>query len=219
LTYAGTFLYFFISKSNFLSFFITHPAPLKNSERGGSLKMHCMRSTERVVCCFGSVLRKRISLYLLMIWYLAVMGIGFGGCASRYSSLDHMEGLFVEHIHSSRVSLSNIVVGQEGDELVISGEVRRLNTAFSGMGHVDVAVVSPGGAVINQVNAAYTPKILPKTPGARKHRPSRFLVRMYCAPPKGSTIRVAYHGKPAEDDPLLDCEDNLAVPHDHDHGG
>jgi hypothetical protein len=130
-----------------------------------------------------------------------------------------MEGLFVERIHSSRVSLSNIVVGQEGDELVITGEVRRLNTAFSGMGHVDVAVVSPSGVVISQAKVVYTPKILPKTPGARKHRPSHFEVRLRCFPPKGSIIRVAYHGKPAQDDPLLDCEDNLAVPYDHDYGG
>jgi hypothetical protein len=130
-----------------------------------------------------------------------------------------MEGLFVERIHSSRVSLSNIVVGQEGDELVITGEVRRLNTAFSGMGHVDVAVVSPSGVVISQAKVVYTPKILPKTPGARKHRSSRFEVHLRCVPPKGSVVRMAYHGKPAQDDPLTDCEDNFAVPNDHDHGG
>jgi hypothetical protein len=183
------------------------------------LKMLNLPFTERVECRFGSVLRKRISPYLSIIWLLAVIGIGFGGCASHHFSPVHMGGLYIEHIHSSRVSLSNIVVGREGDELVITGEVRRLNTAFSGMGHVDVAVVSPSGAVINQANVVYTPKILPKTPGARKHRPSRFEVRLSCVPPKGSIIRLAYHGKPAQDDPLLDCEDNLAVPHDHDHGG
>ena len=179
--------------------------------------MLSMRFTERAVCRFGSFPRKRISFYLLMIWLLAAISIG--GCTSLHSSPAQMEGLFIEHVHSSRVSLSNIIVGQEGDELVITGEVRRLNTAFSGMGHVDVAVVSPDGAVMNQAHIDYQPKILPKTPGARKHRPSHFEVRLRCVPPKGSLIRVAYHGKPAQDDPLLDCEDNLAVPHDHDYGG
>ena len=67
-----------------------------------------------------------------------------------------MGGLFVEPIPSSRVYLSNITAKQEGDELVIAGEVRRRNAAFSGIGHVDLAVVSPGGTVINQANAAYT---------------------------------------------------------------
>ena len=155
---------------------------------------------------------------LLFLWLLATC-IGMGGCASQHFSLVQVEGgLFVEPIPSSRVSLSNIIVRQEGDELVITGEVRRLNAGFSGIGHVDVAVVSPGGTVVNQAHAAHTPKILPKTPGARKHRPSRFEVRLRCVPPKGSVVRAAYHGKPAQDDPLLDCEDNFAVPHDHDHG-
>jgi len=136
------------------------------------------------------------------------------------TSLVRMEGgLFVEPIPSSRVSLSNIIVRQEGDELVITGEVRRLNAGFSGIGHVDVAVVSPGGTVINQAHVAHTPKILPKTPGARKHRPALFEVHLRCVPPKGSVVRMAYHGKPVQDDPLLDGDDNFAVPHDHDHGG
>ena len=130
-----------------------------------------------------------------------------------------MGNLFVEPIPSSRVLLSNITAKQEGDELLITGEVRRTNTAFSGMGHVDVAVVSPSGAVINQTNIPYTPKILPKTPGARKHRPSHFEARLSCVPPKGSIIRLAYHSKPDPDDPLLDCEDNAALPDGHDYGG
>ena len=75
-----------------------------------------------------------------------------------------MGDLFVQPIPSSRVILSNITAKQEGDELLIAGEVRRRNTAFSGMGHVDVAVISPSGAVINQTNTSYIPKILPKTP-------------------------------------------------------
>lgn len=183
------------------------------------MKRPIVRFTETAACRIGSSLRKRGTLFLLILWFLVSIGAGLEGCASRQSSPEHAEDLFVEHIHSTRVSLSNIIVAQEGDELVITGEVRRLNAAFSGMGHVDVAVVSPSGAVINQTNADYTPKILPKTPGARRHRPSHFGVRLRCVPPKGSIIRVAYHGKPAQDDPLLDCEDNLAVPQNHDHGG
>ena len=162
---------------------------------------------------------KRGSPLLLLLWLLATC-VGVGGCVSQHSSLVQMEGgLFVEPIPSSRVSLSNIIVRQEGDELVITGEVRRLNAGFSGIGHVDVAVVSPGGTVINQAHVAHTPKILPKTPGARKHRPALFEVHLRCVPPKGSVVRMAYHGKPVQDDPLLDGDDNFAVPHDHDHGG
>jgi len=165
-----------------------------------------------------SVMRGTYPLFLLLLW-VAAASAGMGGCVTQNSSLVHVGGLFVETIPSSRVFLSNIIVRPEGDELVITGEVRRRNAAFSGKGHVDVAVVTPGGTVIGQASTFYTPGILPKTPGARKHRPSRFEVRLNCIPPQGSIIRLAYHGKPDPDDPLLDCEDNFAVPHDHDHGG
>ena len=163
-------------------------------------------------------MRGRYPLFLFLLW-VAAAGAHMGGCASQFPPLARMGDLYVEFIPSSRVVLSDITARQEGDELVIAGEVRRRNTAFSGIGHVDLAVVSPGGTVINQANAAYTPKILPKTPGARKHRPSHFEVRLYCVPPKGSVIRAAYHGKPDPDDPLLDCEDNVALPDGHDYGG
>ena len=183
------------------------------------MKKPIVRFRETTAHRTRTAFKERGSLFLLLLSLLATC-VSMGGCVSQHPSHVQMEGrLFVEPIPSSRVSLSNIIVRQEGDELVITGEVRRLNAGFSGIGHVDVAVVSPGGTVINHAHAAYTPKILPKTPGARKHRPSRFEVHLRCVPPKGSVVRMAYHGKPAQDDPLLDCEDNFAVPHDHDHGG
>ncbi len=157
-------------------------------------------------------------LIIFLLWFPAAVAI-MGGCASQYDSHDHPGGLYVEVISSSQVTLSNINVRQEGRELIISGEVSRRNAAFSGKGHVDMAVISHGGTVVVQANTIYTPGILPKTPGARKHRPSRFEVHLNCIPPRGSIIRVAYHGTPDSDDPHLDGEDNYAVPKEHDHGG
>ncbi len=183
------------------------------------MKKPIVRFRETAVPRIRTAFNERGSLFLLLLCLLATC-VGMGGCVSQHPSHVQMDGrLFVEPIPSSRVSLSNIIVIQEGDKLVITGEVRRLNAAFSGIGHVDVAVVSPGGTVINQAHAPHKPKILPKTPGARKHRPALFEVHLYCVPPRGSVVRMAYHGKPAQDDPLTDCEDNFAVPHDHDHGG
>jgi len=161
--------------------------------------------------------RKCFSLLFLLSFAPALASMG--GCLSQHASFDPVGDLYVETIPSSRVTLSHITVRQEGPEMVILGEVSRRNTAFSGLGHVDVAVVSPDGLVIGQANASYSPKVLPKTPGARKHRPSHFEVKLYCNPPQGSIIRVAYHGKPDPNDPLLDARENYAVPEHHDHGG
>jgi len=155
--------------------------------------------------------------FFLLLTCFAVATAYISGCSSHRSHLVKMEDLFIETIPSSRVYLSDITARQEGDELVISGKVSRRNTSFSGSGHVDVAVVSPGGLVIDTANIPYTPKILPKTPGARKHRASHFEARLRVIPPKWTVIRIAYHAKAASDD--LDHEDNVALPEDHDYGG
>jgi hypothetical protein len=114
-------------------------------------------------------MRKRISLLLFLLWCTTAIMV-MAGCPIHQSH-ESIGGLYVEKIPSSRVSLSNINVKQNGGDLVISGEVSRRNAAFSGIGHVDVAVVSPDGAVIGQASAAYSPKVLPKTPGARNTAP------------------------------------------------
>lgn len=129
-----------------------------------------------------------------------------------------MDGLFIEPISSSLVHFSDIAVRQDGEELVISGEVSRRNPSFSGAGRVDVAVVSPAGRVIEKAGAPYTPPILPKTPGARKHHSSHFEVRLRCDPPQSSIVRIAYHAGGVSSDLMPDSE-NFALPDDHDCGG
>ncbi len=157
------------------------------------------------------------SFFVLLMGFALFLS-GIEGCLSQHPSVDRNEGFYVETVPSSRVSLSRIAVKRESAGIVILGEVRRRNTAFSGLGHVDVAVISPDGAVIGQGNAPYFPRVLPKTPGARKHPPSHFEVHLNCSPPRGTTIRVAYHGKPEANDPL-DPGENFAVPKQQDHGG
>ena len=158
------------------------------------------------------------SFFLLLACF--AVGIAYiSGCSSHRSHLVKVEDLFVETIPSSRVYISDITARQEGDELMISGKVSRRNTPFSGAGHVDIAVISPGGLVIETANVPYTPKILPKTPGARKHRTSRFEARLRCIPPAWTVIRVAYHARAASGDPMPDHENNIALPEDHDYGG
>ncbi|EFK11921.1 conserved hypothetical protein [delta proteobacterium NaphS2] len=140
-----------------------------------------------------------------------------GGCASPYA-LDHKGNFYIECIPSSRAYIGDVTVDQRGEKLVIKGSVRRRIAAFSGTGHVDLAVVSPSGQVISQTSVPFEPKVLSKTPGARTHRPSRFEIGLSLIPPKGSLIRLAFHGKPDPDDAMLDEHENLAVPDNFDYG-
>ncbi len=157
----------------------------------------------------------RILFFLMLLCSFSALTMTTGCVTTQHSAEG---GLYVETLPSSRVALSNILVTQTGNALSVSGEVRRRNTAFSGLGHVDVAVVSPDGSVVGQGSAPYSPKVLPKTPGARKHRPSRFELQITCDPPLGSTVRVAFHGSHAQDAPSMESE-NYAIPEHHDQAG
>jgi len=152
----------------------------------------------------------------LLIWFTALLFAG--GCASPYV-LDSHGNFYIERIPSSWAYLSDITVDQEGETLVIQGAVSRLNDAFSGTGHIDVAVMTPAGHVINQASAPYEPQTLLRTPGARRHRSSRFEIHLTGIPPKGSVIRLAFHRKPDPNDTPLYEHENLAVPDEFDFGG
>ena len=148
---------------------------------------------------------------LLIGIYLMSAALIVTGCASGPMGLVKTGELFIEPIPSSRVYFSNLTVRQEGTELVIAGSVSRRNSAFFGSGHVDVAVVAPTGEVLWKASVIYTPRKLRKTPGARKHRGSRFEARLPCVPPQKTTIRIAYHASAySTDEP--DCERNKSVP-------
>jgi len=153
---------------------------------------------------------------ILLSWVSVLLFIG--GCASPYS-LDRKGNYYIERIPSSRAYLSDVTVNQEEGKLVIQGLVSRRIAAFSGIGHVDVAVVAPSGQVISQAAVPYEPKKLPKTPGARKHRPSRFEISLPFNPPKGSLIRLTFHGRPDPNAEIVYEHENLAVPDEFDMGG
>ena len=152
----------------------------------------------------------------MLSWVTALLFAG--GCASPYS-LDHKRNYYIERIPYSQAYLSDVTVNQKEEKLVIQGLVSRRIAAFSGIGHVDVAVVAPRGQVISQAAIPYEPKKLPKTPGARKHRPSRFETSLPVNPPKGSLIRLAIHGMPDPNEEIVDEHENLAVSDEFDFGG
>jgi hypothetical protein len=149
---------------------------------------------------------------------LAAAAAWGSGCSVERLHLVKMGDLFIEPISSCQVHFSDITVRQDGEDLLISGDVSRRNPSFSGAGRVDVAVVSPAGMVIDTATAPYTPPILPKTPGARKHHSSHFEVRLRCDPPQSSIVRIAYHARGVSSDLMPDSE-NFALPDDHDYGG
>ena len=134
------------------------------------------------------------------------------GCAYKHANLISQKGVSIETIHSAGAHISDVAVSEDGNELVITGKVSRINPAISGSGHVDVTILDSAGNVIDKGTVPYTPTTLPKTPGARKHRGSRFEVRLPCALPAGSKVQVAYHARLKPESNSPDCRNDAALP-------
>lgn len=143
---------------------------------------------------------------------LMITGMFLSGCTPKHLNLITQKGVSIETTHSTQAHISDVVVSEEGNEIVITGKVSRLNRAISGSGHVDVTILDPSGNVIDKGTVPYTPATLPKTPGARKHRGSRFEVRLNCILPTGSKVQVTYHARIKHKSDDLGCKGSVSSP-------
>ena len=128
------------------------------------------------------------------------------GCATVDYSRAATEDVFV----------NNVYTYEEGDELVILGHVKRSlqNCCDSARGHVDIALLTPDGTVIDSFSTLYSPSNIPKV----RSRSSSFKVRRPYLPPDGIIIRMAYHSSLEGADSafyagdVFKCEQNKATP-------
>lgn len=147
---------------------------------------------------------------VLFLLGVVTTGIFLSGCAPKHMNLITKKGVSIEAVHSARVHISDLAVSEDGNELVITGKVSRRNPSISGSGHVDVTILDPAGNVIEKGSVPYTPTTLPKTPGARRHRGSRFEARLPCVLPAGSKVQIAYHARVKPESNGLDCERSVS---------
>ena len=152
---------------------------------------------------------KNISVLFLLGF--VITGMFLSGCASKHMNLVTQKGVSIEAVHSAQAYISDLAVSEDGNDLVITGKVHRRNQSISGSGHVDVTILNSAGNVIEKGGVPYTPTTLPKTPGARKHRGSRFEVHFPGVLPAENKVRVAYHATVKPGSNGLDCERSVSV--------
>ena len=148
---------------------------------------------------------------VLFLLGFVITGMFLSGCAPKHMNLVTQKGVFIESVDSAQAYISGMAVSEDGNELVITGKVHRRNRSISGSGHVDVTILDSAGNVIEKGGVPYTPTTLPKTPGARKHRGSRFEVRLPGVLPAGSKVRVFYHATVKPGSNGLDCERRVSA--------
>jgi hypothetical protein len=157
-----------------------------------------------------SVMSKKIgSIEILACLCLAM--IVLAGCASSKVNLVDTERVTIERMASEGgVRIENVYVYQEGNELLVSGRVKRRGTGrVIPRGHVDIAILSPEGNVIEKASTSYVPTTIRRK---LSHRGSHFNARFSVVPPEGSTVRVSYHARGySAARTTFDCGENSAV--------
>ncbi len=142
-------------------------------------------------------------LFVLMILSVSMTG---WACASNRVNLLKDGTSKLEIIPSKGYYISKVHVNQNGDELEITGRVKRRSYSGTGGGHVDITIVNPKDEVLEKLSTFYVPRMIPTK---RMHtRESRFEVRLPTILPTGSKVRVAYHRVSKQDRRTFSCGEN-----------
>ncbi len=146
-------------------------------------------------------------LSILISLTLVLTGIFSFGCVSHRINLVENGKIIIERVPSKNIYVSEAHVYQEENELVITGRVKRSNTSVWDGGHVDIAVVSPKGKVLDKVSTSYTPRII-RRKGSRE---SFFSASLPMTPPEGTTVRLVYHKLGRSINEEFECGNNAAA--------
>ena len=87
----------------------------------------------------GPIMRVK-NFGVLFLLGVVTIGMLLSGCAPKHVNLITQKGVSIETIHSAGAHISDVAVSEDGNELVITGKVSRLNRAISGSGHVETQV-------------------------------------------------------------------------------
>jgi hypothetical protein len=148
-----------------------------------------------------------------MLVFLIVALTAYGCVTSGVNPLGNRTTLdkgavLVKVLPSSKEYVSRVYVYQEGNEMVVAGGVKtRRFAVLANGGHVDVVVIAPDGALIDQRSISHSPF-------RRKGNPEpSFKTRIPLVPQPGTTVRLAYHHpSQAMVANAFDCGQNAAAP-------
>lgn len=134
------------------------------------------------------------------------MGLILNGCAYNRVQLAGGTSLSIERVESSPIYISWVYAEEQSNEMSISGLLRSHYSPRKGAGHVDVAVIGPGGDLLGKASIDYSPKDISHRSGG-----SKFEAQFPFLPPEGSRIRVAFHNASGPGENPMDCSSNLAA--------
>lgn len=151
------------------------------------------------------------TVHISVLVRFVIFSIAVSGCTEVQTA--NLKSLPVNHenLPLKDIQVQNVDCRQDGDELIVSGRVRRCcNFCYDDVrGHIDIVVVDVGGEVLGSASAFYSPRSIPKN-GPRY---STFSTRMNLVLPEGAVVRTAYHEHPesAHGNKTFQCQGNKAA--------
>jgi len=143
-----------------------------------------------------------------------IFSMAVSGCGEVETASVSEVAVGHENLPLKNIQVVNLNCRQDGEDLVISGRVRRsCNFCYEDVeGHVDIAVVDSEGLVLGTTSTFYYPPSIPK----RGARYSSFSTRLAMRLPKGAIVRTAYHetgesAGSAHGDSTFQCRNNMAA--------
>lgn len=156
-------------------------------------------------------MKKRRYLNVILILVIGLTLIAVSSFAGNRINLVESGTVSIERLPGQGLYFHALNVHQEGNEVVVSGSIKRRKTSVvTGGGHIDIAVINPEGKVLEHVSTRYVPKVFSR----ESHRGSVFSVYLPLVPPKGSVVRVARHKQtyPKSENKGFDCGENVVTP-------
>lgn len=131
--------------------------------------------------------------------WLALLATVLGGCALSRPGMTVENSVALDIVPTAVASVSEARAVQNGEDLIISGKVKKYHR-FLLPGHVDIVVCDPQGAVIAQE----TPRLTGYASKRGGVKEGRFSARLRLTPPEGSAVHVKYHA-PSSGEKHFEC--------------
>lgn len=122
------------------------------------------------------------------LWLIAAASLG--GCATVGPDLTQSGEVSVQRSSSKLVTIQAVTVRQDGEQLVVSGVVRRAPSSNTPIwGHVNVTAFDARGKTVGHAVVAYSPPSLPQ----KGPRSSQFTARIPARVVQGTVVRIEHH--------------------------
>ncbi len=127
------------------------------------------------------------------------------GCAGK-ADLIKAGKYSAEELNTVEVDIDELAAHIEDSKFIVTGRLKRFLLSSYLPGHVDVAIFSSNGNLLNWTSVTHSIPFI-----TYKRRVSYFKAKFQRIPPEGSLVSASFHKEELSEDLEFDCGANKAV--------